>query len=166
MGAEQLVSHQHFDTLQDVLLYLQKEHPQWHLIGMETTDNSIEYTQMDYASLMMKTIPNDNTDDDAGGRGCVLILGNEVTGIDPDIMTQLDSIVEIPMFGSKNSLNVAACAPGTAFVPAQCVCFVDTQIPHRFGKRFARHCCSSLLPSLCAVVLYEIIRQWNVANKS
>jgi len=34
-----------------------------------------------------------------------------VTGIDTEIMSSLDAMVEIPMFGSKNSLNVAACAP-------------------------------------------------------
>ena len=52
-----------------------------------------------------------------------MVLGNEVTGVDTDILPLLDAVVEIPMFGTKNSLNIAACAP---------------------------------------VVLYEILRQWNV----
>jgi tRNA G18 (ribose-2'-O)-methylase SpoU len=38
-------------------------------------------------------------------------------------MNDLDAIVEIPMYGAKNSLNIAACAP---------------------------------------VVLYEVLRQWNL----
>jgi tRNA G18 (ribose-2'-O)-methylase SpoU len=38
-------------------------------------------------------------------------LGNEVTGVDTEIMPLLDLVIEIPMFGSKNSLNIAACAP-------------------------------------------------------
>jgi 23S rRNA (guanosine2251-2'-O)-methyltransferase len=41
----------------------------------------------------------------------VLVLGNEVTGVDTDLLPMLDMIVEIPMFGAKNSLNIAACAP-------------------------------------------------------
>ena len=32
-------------------------------------------------------------------------------GVDTDIMPLLDEIIEIPMFGAKNSLNIAACAP-------------------------------------------------------
>jgi tRNA G18 (ribose-2'-O)-methylase SpoU len=31
--------------------------------------------------------------------------------VDTDIMPLLDAVVEIPMFGKKNSLNVASCAP-------------------------------------------------------
>ncbi len=36
-----------------------------------------------------------------------LILGNEVTGIDSDIIPLLDTAVEIPQFGMKHSLNVS-----------------------------------------------------------
>lgn len=36
-----------------------------------------------------------------------LILGNEVTGIDDDIIPLLDDAVEIPQFGMKHSLNVS-----------------------------------------------------------
>ena len=86
---------QHFRTTRDALAYLEHDYPDFSLVGMETTESSVEYTQMEYPPA-----------------GIVLILGNEVTGVDPDILTELDSIVEIPMFGTKNSLNVAACAPG------------------------------------------------------
>ncbi len=33
------------------------------------------------------------------------------TGVDTEIMPLLDEIIEIPMYGAKNSLNIAACAP-------------------------------------------------------
>jgi len=36
-----------------------------------------------------------------------LIVGNEVTGLDKQILESVDRIVEIPMSGSKESLNVA-----------------------------------------------------------
>jgi len=96
LGSERLVPHEHFKSTADALTHVQQKYPGWTLIGMETTENSIEYTHMDYS-------PSD---------GICVILGNEVTGIDPDVLQNLDSIVEIPMFGTKNSLNVAACAPG------------------------------------------------------
>jgi 23S rRNA (guanosine2251-2'-O)-methyltransferase len=105
LGAEYLVPSQHFTSTKDAIAYLRKEMPEFKLVGMETTEHSQAYTDLEYS-------PN-----------VVLVLGNEVTGVDTEIMRDLDSIVEIPMFGAKNSLNVAACAP---------------------------------------VVLYEILRQWNV----
>jgi len=69
------------------------------IVGMETTSKSQCYAHMSYPKY-----PNSNGT-------LVLVFGNEVTGIDTEIMSSLDAMVEIPMFGSKNSLNVAACAP-------------------------------------------------------
>ncbi len=37
----------------------------------------------------------------------VLILGNEVTGVDPELLDLSDQIVYIPMLGDKKSFNVA-----------------------------------------------------------
>ncbi len=39
-----------------------------------------------------------------------LILGNEVTGIDEEILPHLDLCLEIPQFGKKHSLNVSVTA--------------------------------------------------------
>lgn len=39
-----------------------------------------------------------------------LIVGTEVTGIDAEILALADDVVEIPMQGSKESLNVAVAA--------------------------------------------------------
>ena len=36
-----------------------------------------------------------------------LIVGNEVRGLNKKILSYADKIVEIPMFGKKESLNVA-----------------------------------------------------------
>ncbi len=38
-----------------------------------------------------------------------LVLGNEEYGVSHDILEQADHIVEVPLMGCKNSLNVAAC---------------------------------------------------------
>ncbi len=37
----------------------------------------------------------------------VLIVGSEVTGIDPDLLTLADEVIYIPMHGGKRSFNVA-----------------------------------------------------------
>lgn len=39
-----------------------------------------------------------------------LVLGNEVNGVDQDIIDLSDYIIEIPQFGTKHSLNVSVCA--------------------------------------------------------
>jgi len=40
----------------------------------------------------------------------LLVVGNEISGIDPDILDLSDSIVYIPMLGTKTSLNVSIAA--------------------------------------------------------
>jgi 23S rRNA (guanosine2251-2'-O)-methyltransferase len=48
----------------------------------------------------------------------ILVVGNEITGVDPGILELADEIVHIPMRGQKRSLNVAI-----AFaVAAQAIC--------------------------------------------
>lgn len=37
----------------------------------------------------------------------VLVLGNEISGIDPEILQQCDQVFHLPMRGTKQSLNVA-----------------------------------------------------------
>jgi tRNA G18 (ribose-2'-O)-methylase SpoU len=96
------------------------------IVAMETTAKSRLYTDVDYTKYH-----NDN------GGGIALLLGNEVTGVDTELLASManddgirntslvDDIVELPTFGEKNSLNVAACAP---------------------------------------VVIYEILRQWKATT--
>ena len=50
--------------------------------------------------------------------GCGLILGNEVKGVDQDIVNMCDMAVEIPQWGTKHSLNVSVSA---GIVLWQCV---------------------------------------------
>ena len=40
----------------------------------------------------------------------LLVFGNEVEGVDKNILKKADCIVEIPMRGKKESLNVSVCA--------------------------------------------------------
>jgi 23S rRNA (guanosine2251-2'-O)-methyltransferase len=100
MGAQWTVPCTHFASLKTALEYVRTEFPQYQILGVETTAKSVDYREFAYASA---------PDDDAAG--VALVLGNEVTGVDATILPTLDGIVEIPMFGAKNSLNVAVCAP-------------------------------------------------------
>jgi 23S rRNA (guanosine2251-2'-O)-methyltransferase len=44
-----------------------------------------------------------------------IILGNEVSGLEPEILTLADHIIEIPMFGQKESFNVIEAASMALF---------------------------------------------------
>lgn len=46
------------------------------------------------------------------------IFGNEVTGIEQDVLALADVVVEIPLLGQKESLNVAVTAGIVLFYPA------------------------------------------------
>lgn len=41
---------------------------------------------------------------------CVLILGNEVLGVEKDLLSHCDAIIKIPMRGKKESFNVSVAA--------------------------------------------------------
>lgn len=42
--------------------------------------------------------------------GVALVMGNEVTGVDAAVLAECHATVVVPVFGVKNSLNVACCA--------------------------------------------------------
>lgn len=44
-----------------------------------------------------------------------LILGNEKTGLTPDILKEADKIIHLPMLGKKESLNVAVAFAAAAY---------------------------------------------------
>lgn len=94
LGAEAVVESRHFSTTKEAIAWIREELPNYQIIGMETTEYSVPYTDHNYSRS-----------------GIVLVLGNEVTGVDTALLGEMDAIVEIPMFGAKNSLNIAACAP-------------------------------------------------------
>ena len=97
LGSERMVSTQHFATTAHALHYIRHAHPEMQIVALETTAKSRAYSTVDFASFQH--------------RGVAIILGNEVTGVDTELLQQVDDIVELPTFGKKNSLNVAACAP-------------------------------------------------------
>ena len=98
LGAEISVPSRHFKTTKEAIEYFRQEQPNYTIVGLETTEQSLCYTDFKF--------PSD---------GVVIVLGNEVTGVDTEIMPLLDTLVEIPMFGTKNSLNVASCASITLY---------------------------------------------------
>jgi len=87
LGAEKFVFWEYKKSLLALLNKLKKE--EYLIIGIEQAKNSIDYKKM--------KLRNRN----------VFIVGTEVTGIPKNILKKCDVIVEIPMRGKKESLNVS-----------------------------------------------------------
>ena len=64
--------------------------------AMETTELSVNYAAVDFPR------------GEGGEGGVALVLGNEETGVDTAVLAAADGVIEVPTFGAKNSLNVAA----------------------------------------------------------
>lgn len=93
LGAEDSVPWEYKKSLPLLIKKLQKEG--YRVIALEQDEKSIDYRKLD-------TI--------FGGKATkklALIVGNEVTGLEEKILRECDAIIEIPMQGKKESLNVA-----------------------------------------------------------
>jgi len=87
LGAEKSIPSEHYD---DIAVLIQKYKDDGYMvIAIEQSDKSVDYKKITPTEKM------------------VFILGNEVSGIPNDIRDQVDSVVEIPMKGEKESLNVS-----------------------------------------------------------
>lgn len=87
LGAEKYVVWQKQDPLRKVIMMFKKRG--YEIVALEQHGRSTDYR---------KYVP---------GVRVALIVGNEVRGIDAKILKQCDTIIEIPMYGEKKSLNVS-----------------------------------------------------------
>ncbi len=88
LGAEQTVSWEWKKTVGEVLEVLKRQG--FEIVALEQSSDSISYDAY---------IPK--------CANVALLLGNEPKGIDARTLRKCDAIVEIPMLGHKNSLNVS-----------------------------------------------------------
>jgi tRNA G18 (ribose-2'-O)-methylase SpoU len=87
LGAVDSVAWEYSKNSLDVLKELKGNGVQ--LVALEHTSKSINYIEFDYKFPFC------------------LLLGNEVDGLSPHLLTWADAAIEIPMYGLKQSLNVS-----------------------------------------------------------
>lgn len=92
IGAETVVPWEHYESYQEVL-ELFKNHTH---VGVEIDKKSVDA----YHYLNTHTL-TDNT---------ILWMGNEISGLEQDLIDSLDAVIHLPMNGIKESLNVASTA--------------------------------------------------------
>ena len=91
LGAEKTVPWTYYNNALDAARQLQaKGYNLWAIEGGESAESLFDVTA------------------EPGGRGApiLLIVGNELTGIDPHLLDLCDRVLYIPMYGRKASLNV------------------------------------------------------------
>ena len=93
LGAEQSVEWEKREDITELITELKKD--SYQIWALEQNDKSADYREV---KLEGET---------------ALIVGNEVDGVEPEVLNLCDQIIEIPMRGSKESLNVAV-ATGVA----------------------------------------------------
>lgn len=101
LGAEKSVPYSQHKTLSPLLKKLKKEN--YTILALEQNINSIDYRKINKI-LKPKTKLSSSTTKLVK---IALILGNEVTGVPASVLKNVDHIIEIPMRGIKESLNVS-----------------------------------------------------------
>lgn len=92
IGATETVSWRHETSALDAISELQAQG--FHLISIEQTEQSVSLAEF---------MP------DPKGKYAV-VFGNEVDGVNQEIVDKSDTCIEIAQFGTKHSLNVSVCA--------------------------------------------------------
>jgi len=95
MGTLDYVPWEYISTTAEAVERCRREHRR--IICLEVTDISKPYHQIEYP------------------RPLCLVVGNEALGISREVLEMADEIVEIPMWGFKNSVNVAVAFGIVAF---------------------------------------------------
>jgi tRNA G18 (ribose-2'-O)-methylase SpoU len=87
LGAERTVATKHYQDIHELITNLKGEG--FTVVAIEQSPNSVDYKTVDINAKV------------------AFILGPEVSGLASEIVKRADVVAEIPMRGSKESLNVA-----------------------------------------------------------
>ena len=87
LGAEESVDWQYYESTMEAV----QEFEGAHICALEQVVDSVPLREVD--------LPKENT--------IVLIVGNEVDGVDEKLLDFCNQVIEIPQFGTKHSFNVS-----------------------------------------------------------
>jgi tRNA G18 (ribose-2'-O)-methylase SpoU len=91
LGAEKSVTWKHFESTPEAIMFAKDSGLK--VIALEQNENSVSYkdAKVDFENS-------------------ALVLGEETKGLPVEVLEMVDEIVEIPMYGEKESLNVSVAA--------------------------------------------------------
>lgn len=90
LGATESVDWKHYEHTLDAVKQLKEEG--YKVYAIEQTENSI---------MLDKFVPEGKV---------AIVFGNEVMGVEQDVINACDGVIEIPQFGTKHSLNISVSA--------------------------------------------------------
>lgn len=87
----------------------------WRFAGQHTSDavRTVRTLQAEGVRVMALELASESRsvyDLNANDFPLCLVLGNEIAGVEEDVIRECDGAVEIPMYGVKHSLNVSVAA--------------------------------------------------------
>ena len=88
LGATAAVNWRHFDRTTEAIDHLKKRN--YASYAIEQAKNSIALNKYSYS-----------------GEKIALVFGNEVYGVDQDVVNACDGVIEIPQLGTKHSFNIS-----------------------------------------------------------
>ena len=97
LGAEKYVAWEQHKNIGTLLMRLKEK---IFIVALEQSKKSVSYQT--FFSRYGKKLKNFS--------GIALVVGNEVRGLPPSVLKKTNAIVEIPMHGKKESLNVSVAA--------------------------------------------------------
>ena len=89
IGATETVDWEHQESSLEVVKHLQDQG--WKCHAIEQTENAL---------MLNEFQPKEKI---------AIVMGNEVEGVEQEVIDQCDGVIEIPQFGSKHSLNISVC---------------------------------------------------------
>ncbi len=87
LGAEKTVPWEYTKTTEEAIKKVKADGA--HVVAVEQSPKAISYTEFNQTGE------------------CAFVFGNETEGVSKDVLDMCDTIVEIPMHGAKESLNVS-----------------------------------------------------------
>ncbi len=90
LGAEKDVKWESVEDVKELIKKLKKE--KFEIVALEQNERSVDYRKIKFS------------------KNILIILGNEVGGVENEVLDLCDQIAEIPMLGKKESLNVSVAA--------------------------------------------------------
>ena len=90
LGSEEYVAVTHYNTSGEAARSLKKDG--YYLVGIETVEGSPHLWDVELQFPV------------------AFVLGNEALGVEKETLAECDAIARLPVYGIKNSLNVANCA--------------------------------------------------------
>lgn len=75
-------------TTRDAIISFRSHHPDGQVVAVEQDEKSIPFQDVTYKTPV------------------AIVVGNETYGVSKDVLEEVDTIVELPMFGINTSLNV------------------------------------------------------------